>query len=522
MHKRKKMKSQFKWFTLSLLIAMIFGTRMQASGTTKTNLKNEEGNSTCNVLSLKKYTLVTKNGEEFAFNGLTLTQELPANTDFYIKDSDGKIYYGGYHGCEIYAENHKNLSTYYPVEDKTVTEKPMPFNLRKANTWIFTITEPASADETIKLTADIQNPTGEVKYMFSTNYMVESDEVFDADGKITKQLAAGKPFFITRDDDFGLFNLTAAESNAPDGYRYWKFSEDATAVGYIPAKVINAFSVKDADLYTITLDTENKKVTVEAVPTTYTLVAGNDEFAFNGLTLTQELPAQTKFFVKDNKGNEYHGSESTLELIINAEEHENLPTYAEGKNFYFMKANTWVFTLAETSDDLTLTVVPQTKGETKYMITESLDKESEDVFVDNKLTKEMTTKPFFIVRSDDYGIFELTAVERNDQKGYYIWEFGKENNTIGFIIGERRNMYRVEEDGIYTFTLDHDQNTVSSILTSNTAYNESSTAVTSIYSDDNWSIDEDGAWYTIDGRECNGKPTQKGLYIHNGRKVTIN
>ena len=30
-----------------------------------------------------------------------------------------------------------------------------------------------------------------------------------------------------------------------------------------------------------------------------------------------------------------------------------------------------------------------------------------------------------------------------------------------------------------------------------------------------------GAWYTINGVRLNSKPTQKGLYIHNGRKVVI-
>jgi hypothetical protein len=28
-------------------------------------------------------------------------------------------------------------------------------------------------------------------------------------------------------------------------------------------------------------------------------------------------------------------------------------------------------------------------------------------------------------------------------------------------------------------------------------------------------------WYTIDGRRLSGKPTQKGLYIVNGKKVVI-
>ena len=32
---------------------------------------------------------------------------------------------------------------------------------------------------------------------------------------------------------------------------------------------------------------------------------------------------------------------------------------------------------------------------------------------------------------------------------------------------------------------------------------------------------EDGGWYTVDGRRLDGKPAQKGLYIHGGRKVVI-
>ena len=28
-------------------------------------------------------------------------------------------------------------------------------------------------------------------------------------------------------------------------------------------------------------------------------------------------------------------------------------------------------------------------------------------------------------------------------------------------------------------------------------------------------------WYNLSGRKLNGKPTKKGLYIQNGRKVVI-
>ena len=29
-------------------------------------------------------------------------------------------------------------------------------------------------------------------------------------------------------------------------------------------------------------------------------------------------------------------------------------------------------------------------------------------------------------------------------------------------------------------------------------------------------------WYTLDGRKLNGKPTQRGIYIHKGNKIVIN
>jgi hypothetical protein len=29
------------------------------------------------------------------------------------------------------------------------------------------------------------------------------------------------------------------------------------------------------------------------------------------------------------------------------------------------------------------------------------------------------------------------------------------------------------------------------------------------------------AWYTLDGRKLDGKPTQKGIYINNGRRIVI-
>ena len=151
----------------------------------------------------------------------------------------------------------------------------------------------------------------------------------------------------------------------------------------------------------------------------YTLVVEDyGEFYFDGKTLTKALPAHVSFFIKDSNGIEYHAADE-YKNIIRAENHKKLNTSKEGENFYISKANTWTFEINEAEDgSVKLTVRPKKKGETKYMISQSREEESEDVFVNNKLTKEMTTAAFFIVSRDDYGIFELTATERNDRQGH--------------------------------------------------------------------------------------------------------
>ena len=207
-----------------------------------------------------------------------------------------------------------------------------------------------------------------------------------------------------------------------------------------------------------------KKVEATSV-TTYSLVVGEEETPFESLTLTKELPAHTQFYIKDNMGNEYHSADAQSELIIIAENHENLPTSADGKDFYLKKANTWVFTLTELTDaaGITLTVNPETPGETKYMLSETYLTESEDVFDENlKLTKEMTstTEEFYFTRSDDYGLTNLTPTTFNAPEDRRYWIFSEDDPTVEFIVGEIRGSYTVGEAGTYTFTIDLTNNTV--------------------------------------------------------------
>ena len=274
--------------------------------------------------SVTTYSLVVGE-EETPFESLSLTQELPAHTKFYIKDNKDNEYHSADAQSEliIIAENHENLPTSADGKD---------FYLKKANTWVFTLTE---ASDGLMLTVE--------------------------NLKLTKEMTSTtKEFYFTRSDDYGLTNLTPATFNAPEDRRYWIFSEDDPTVEFIAGEIRGSYTVGEAGTYTFTIDLTNNTISVEKIPTTYTLVTVDEtltEYPFSGLTLTQELPAHTQFYIKDNMGNEYHSADAQSELIIIAENHENLPTSADGKDFYLKKANTWVFTLTEASDGLMLTVV---------------------------------------------------------------------------------------------------------------------------------------------------------------------
>ncbi len=209
-----------------------------------------------------------------------------------------------------------------------------------------------------------------------------------------------------------------------------------------------------------------KKVTTTT--NQYTLVAGTEEYPFEGLTLTKALPEHTQFCVKDGNGNVFHSTDTQTQLIINAENHENLPTSAEGNDFYLSKANTWVFTLTEGEGGaVTLTVNPETPGATQYMLSETYLTASDAIFdASYKLTKEMTTDEFYIVRSDDYGLTNLTPANFNAPEDRRYWIFSEDAPTVEFITGEIRGSYTVAEAGLYNITLDLTNSTVTAVATS--------------------------------------------------------
>jgi len=46
------------------------------------------------------------------------------------------------------------------------------------------------------------------------------------------------------------------------------------------------------------------------------------------------------------------------------------------------------------------------------------------------------------------------------------------------------------------------------------------TGIISVH-DSGFMVNGSDAWYTLDGRKLSDKPTQRGIYVNNGRKVVI-
>ena len=49
---------------------------------------------------------------------------------------------------------------------------------------------------------------------------------------------------------------------------------------------------------------------------------------------------------------------------------------------------------------------------------------------------------------------------------------------------------------------------------------DETTGIISVY-DSGFMVNGSDAWYSLDGRKLSGKPSVKGVYVNNGRKVII-
>ena len=90
--------------------------------------------------------------------------------------------------------------------------------------------------------------------------------------------------------------------------------------------------------------------------------------------------------------------------------------------------------------------------------------------------------------TDEYGFYKYSGDTMSANKAYLVYESqsGASNDAIFFSIGRSSS--------------------------ENTAIQEVETAIKQM---------EGGTWYTLQGVRLNDKPTQRGLYLHNGKKIIV-
>ena len=109
------------------------------------------------------------------------------------------------------------------------------------------------------------------------------------------------------------------------------------------------------------------------------------------------------------------------------------------------------------------------------------------------------------------GTYAPTGIYNDEHTKYYL---GAENklyypSAVGYQIKSFRAYFDFGADeqfaGIRAFTLNFDEDETTNIIAT----------------EDVESRMRDGVWYTLDGRRLSGKPTARGIYVNNGRKVVI-
>lgn len=118
------------------------------------------------------------------------------------------------------------------------------------------------------------------------------------------------------------------------------------------------------------------------------------------------------------------------------------------------------------------------------------------------------------------------AVETSGGDLYYMLSYGKDGsertNTLGWFWGaddgavftsaaHKAWLALKASAGARSFVLPVGNDNTTGIADDKSATHEPGTTNTL----------EQGAWYSLDGRKLNGRPTEKGVYIHNGRKEVI-
>ena len=147
--------------------------------------------------------------------------------------------------------------------------------------------------------------------------------------------------------------------------------------------------------------------------------------------------------------------------------------------------------------------------------------------------------PYLVKTSKDITEFIVTSTIDPDEEGavveYDNGKSGKQRKVLGSLIGTYHAGDAIPGDGLFLNGNKFWYSTGGTKIKAFRAYfmlnevlsNGAEAKVRFMVDEDAAAIEgitpdmEDGVWYTLDGRQLNGKPTEKGVYIVDGKKVLI-
>ena len=147
--------------------------------------------------------------------------------------------------------------------------------------------------------------------------------------------------------------------------------------------------------------------------------------------------------------------------------------------------------------------------------------------------------PYLVKTSKDITEFIVTSTIDPDEEGavaeYDNGKTGKQRKVLGSLIGTYHAGDAIPADGLFLNGNKFWYSTGGTRIKAFRAYfmlndvlsNGAEAKVRFMVDEDAAAIEgvtpdmEDGVWYTLDGRQLNGKPTEKGVYIVDGKKVLI-
>ncbi len=273
---------------------------------------------------------------------------------------------------------------------------------------------------------------------------------------------------------------------APAGYVISSYTIGGAAYTSGTYRITAADGTTTGDISSTTEPTNITVNDVNASSTTFTFYGAsqNNWFGFTNFTITLAKPLELK--VVGDK------SYATLYLPF------DVTTDGNTKAYYITSANNGTATLTEVTDNEipanTAVVLINEAGDASTVLNMVSDLSSVVSESDNLLK----------------GTLVPMSLDLSDETNYY--SLGKKDNQIGF--------YKFA-DG--TITLGANRAYLDTTAPSSSSKGfifiyDDPTAIASIL---NGQSSANGQWYTLDGRKLNGVPTQRGIYINNGKKIVV-